>query len=68
MAIEDVIPYNPNQNKFGRASPILVFGILLLTLSFFDDAFNFKLPGIVRIGAIIIIIIGIIHSAMKQLN
>lgn len=57
-----------SDNPFGRASPILILGILIFVIPMIGPIFGWNVPlkGLVTGTGLFFIIVGVIHSAFKQ--
>lgn len=56
-----------SDSPFGRASPILVLGIMVFILPMIGTIFNWNIPfkGFISGFGIFLILVGAIHSALK---
>jgi len=56
------------QSPISNASPILILGIIIFVLPFFNAVFNWNLPGWLSAIGIFLIIAGALHSGIKMMN
>ena len=66
--LRPISEYEIKPPMMGNASPILVFGILIFIMPYFQHFIKLPFPGFFTWFGLFLMVVGIIHSGIKMSN